>query len=87
MDDKTKRGMIIYFTDGSKKVLEFPQQIAEGDVAAAAKMKEALEARHLVLEADGALLVIPFENVKYVQIYPAPKKLPGGVIKGASFKD
>ena len=83
----TKRGMIIYFTDGSKKVLEFPQQIAEGDVAAAAKMKEALEARHLVLEADGALLVIPFETVKYVQIYPAPKKLPGGVIKGASFKD
>ena len=87
MDDKTKRGMIIYFTDGSKKVLEFPQQIADSDVAAAAKMKEALEARHLVLEADGALLVIPFENVKYVQIYPAPKKLPGGVIKGASFKD
>jgi hypothetical protein len=83
----TRRGMIIYFTDGSKKVLEFPQQIAEGDVAAAAKMKEALEARHLVLEADGALLVIPFENVKYVQIYPAPKKLPAGVIKGASFKD
>jgi hypothetical protein len=83
----TKRGMIIYFTDGSKKVLEFPQQIAESDVAAAAKMKEALEARHLVLEADGALLVIPFENVKYVQIYPAPKKLPAGVIKGASFKD
>ena len=83
----TRRGMIIYFTDGSKKVLEFPQQIAEGDVAAAAKMKEALEARHLVLEADGALLVIPFENVKYVQIYPAPKKLPAGIIKGASFKD
>ena len=83
----TKRGMIIYFTDGSKKVLEFPQQIAEGDVAAAAKMKEALEARHLVLEADGALIVIPFENIRYLQAYPAPKKLPGYAIKGASFKD
>jgi len=87
MNEKEKRGMIIHFTDGTKKVLEFPQQIADGDVAAAAKMKEALEARHIVIEADGALIVIPFESVKYVQIYPAPKKLPSGVIKGASFKD
>jgi hypothetical protein len=82
-----KRGMIIHFTDGTKKVVEFPQQIADSDATAAAKIKEALEARHLVLEAEGALVLIPFENVKYVQVYPAPKKLPAGVIKGASFKD
>ena len=48
---------------------------------------EALEARKLVIEAEGALIVIPFENVKYLQVYPAPKKLPAGVIRGASFKD
>jgi hypothetical protein len=82
-----KRGMIIHFTDGTKKTLEFPQQLAEGDANAAAKIKEALEARHLTLEAEGALIVIPLENVKYLQVYPAPKKLPSGVIKGASFKD
>jgi len=82
-----KRGMIIHFMDGSKKLLEFPQQVADADVAAAAKIKEALEARHLLIEADGALIVIPFENVKYLQAYPAPKKLPANVIRGASFKD
>ncbi len=82
-----KRGLIIHFTDGTKKVLEFPQQVADDDVAAAAKLKEALEARHLVIQAEGALVVIPFENVKYLQVYPAPKKLPAGVIRGASFKD
>jgi hypothetical protein len=87
MDDKPKRSMIIHFIDGSKKVLEFPQQIADSDAAAAAKIKEALESRHLVLEAEGALLVIPFENVKYIQSFPAPKKLPAGVIRGATFKD
>ena len=87
MAETSKRGMIIHFTDGSRKTLEFPQQMADADSTAALRIKDALEARHLVLEADGALLVIPFENVKYVQIYPAPKKLPGGVIKGASFKD
>ena len=82
-----KRGIIIHFMDGSKKTLEFPQQVADADVAAAAKIKEALEARHLVIEAEGALVVIPFENVKYLQAYPAPKKLPANVIRGASFKE
>jgi hypothetical protein len=82
-----KRGLIIHFIDGSKKLLEFPQQIADADVAAAAKIKEALEARHLVIEAEGALVVIPFENVKYLQVYPAPKKLPSNVIRGASFRE
>lgn len=82
-----KRGLIIHFMDGTKKVLEFPQQVADSDVTAAARLKEALEARHLVIQAEGALIVIPFENVKYLQVYPAPKKLPAGVIRGASFKD
>jgi len=82
-----KRGMLIHFMDGSKKLLEFPPQLAEGDATAAAKIKEALEARHLVLEADGAMIVIPFEAVKYVQIYPSPKKLPAYAIRGASFRD
>ena len=82
-----KRGIIIHFMDGSKKLLEFPQQVADNDASAAAKLKEALEARHIVIEAEGALVVIPFENVKYLQVYPAPKKLPAGVIRGASFKD
>ena len=82
-----KRGIIIHFMDGSKKLLEFPQQVADSDASAAAKLKQALEARKLVIEAEGALIVIPFENVKYLQVYPAPKKLPAGVIRGASFKD
>ena len=82
-----ERRMIIHFVDGSKKLLEFPQQIADNDAQQAATLKEALDARHLVLEAEGALIVIPFESVKYLQVHPAPKKLPAGVIRGASFKD
>jgi hypothetical protein len=87
MSEKEKRGMIIYFTDGTKKVLEFPQQLADGDANLAEKLKGMLEARNLTIEADGALVVIPLENVKYIQSYPAPKKLPPGVIRGATFKD
>jgi hypothetical protein len=83
---KANRGITIHFTDGTKKLLEFPQQVADTDVAAAARLKEALEARHLVIEAEGALIVVPFENVKYLQVYPAPKKLPAYAIRGATFK-
>jgi hypothetical protein len=81
------RRLIIHFTDGSKKVVEFPQQVPDADATMAARLKEALESRHLVIEADGALVVIPFENIRYLQSYPAPKKLPGYAIKGASFRD
>jgi len=79
-----KRGMIIHFTDGTKKVLEFPQQVADTDANAAARIKDALDARHLTLEAEGALIVIPLENVKYLQVYPSPAKLPDYIIKGAT---
>jgi hypothetical protein len=82
-----QRRLIIHFVDGSRKLLEFPQQISDSDGAMAARIKDALEARHLVIEADGALIVIPFENIRYLQAYPAPKKLPSYAIKGASFKD
>ena len=82
-----KRGILIHFMDGSKKLLEFPQQVADGDASAGAKLKDALDAGKLVNEAEGAFIVIPFDNDKYVQVYPAPKKLPAGVIRGASFKD
>jgi hypothetical protein len=87
MNDKDKRGMIIHFTDGTKKVLEFPQQLADNDASLAEKLRAILSGRNLTIEAEGALIVIPLENVKYIQSYPAPKKLPAGVIRGASFKD
>ena len=79
-----KREMTIHYMDGSKMKLDFPQQ-ASSESAQVIKLKEALSARHLVVEVDGALLVIPFENIKYVQAYPAPAKLPENAIRAASF--
>jgi hypothetical protein len=87
MNEKQKRSMIIHFNDGSKKLLEFPTPVPDSDANLAARVKEALDARHLVLEADGALLVIPVESIKYLQSFPAPTKLPAYAIKGATVKD
>jgi hypothetical protein len=68
-------------------VLVFPTPVPDSDANLAARLKEALDARHLVLEADGALVVIPVESIKYLQSFPAPKKLPAYAIKGVRFKD
>ena len=84
---KDKRSMNVHFIDGSIKLLEFPAPVADNDANLAARLKEALDARQLILEVDGALVVIPVESIKYLQSYPAPKKLPAYAIKGATFKD
>ncbi len=79
-----KRELTIHYMDGSQMKLDFPVQ-ATNESAQVIKLRELLAARHVVVEADGALLIIPFENIKYIQAYPAPKQLPENAIGAASF--
>jgi hypothetical protein len=72
----------IFFMDGSKMVLSWPRQ-ANDPTMAATQVKSALENDKLTVEVDGSLIVIPMRNVKYIQVSPAPEKLPGGVVRGA----
>ena len=79
-----KRGVTIHFNDGSKISLDFPRQ-TENEAAAQLRFDDVLKNRYMLFEADGALLMIPFENVRYVQLYPAPKEISGHTyIRGAS---
>ena len=87
MNQNQKRTMSIHFNDGSSKLFEFPTPVADSDHSLASRIKEALDARHLVLEADGSLVVIPTESIKYLKSYPAPGKLPAYAIRGGSFHD
>ncbi|HSC95023.1 MAG TPA: hypothetical protein VLC73_08635 [Burkholderiales bacterium] len=81
---KDKRGMTIYFNDGSKISLDFPKQ-SPNEAAAMLKLDDVLKKRYMLFEADSTFLMIPFENVRYVQLYPAPDSVQGHTyIKGAS---
>lgn len=71
-----KRGVSIFFNDGSKITLDFPKQ-SPNEAAAQMKFEDVLKKRYVMFEADGALLLFPFENIKYIQLYPAPEKVPG----------
>jgi hypothetical protein len=78
-----KRGLTIYFMDGSTMKIDFPKQAPDDNIAAI-KIKDILAQRQLLCEVDGTFLVFPFENIKYVVSYPAPGKLPAHTIQGAS---
>lgn len=78
-----KRGVVVHFTDGSKMQFEFPPQ-ADNIYGAMIKLKEVIKDRQLMFEVDGGLLLLPFENIKYVHVYPVPTdKLPPNIIEGA----
>lgn len=84
---KDRRGITIFFNDGSKVSLDFPRQ-SPNEIAAMLKLNDVLKKRYMLFEADSTFLMVPFENVKYVQVYPAPAEVSGHTyIKGASIKD
>ena len=84
---KDRRGITIHFNDGSKVSMDFPRQ-TPSEIAAMLKLNDVLKKRYMLFEADSTFLMVPFENVKYVQVYPAPAEIPGQTyIKGANIKD
>ena len=79
-----KRGVTIHFNDGTKLSLDFPRQTAN-EAAVLLKLDDVLKKRYMLFEVESTLMMIPFENVRYVQLYPAPPEIPGHTyIKGAS---
>lgn len=78
-----QRGITVYFNDGTSMKIDFPKQVAN-DIAAGMRLKEIFAAKQLLAEVDGALIVIPFDSIKYVVAHPAPPTLPEYTIKGAS---
>lgn len=80
-----KRFLTIHFIDGSKLSLTFPQQ-GDDFTQIASRVQRALDANQLAIEIDGELFVVPMNNVKYLQVNPAPEKLPDTVIRCGALK-
>lgn len=80
-----KRNMVIHFMDGTKVAYDFPQQVEEQMVTS--RMAKLLEQQYVVIEADGAMCFYPVNNIKSIQLYPIPSKLPDYVIQGAESVD
>ncbi len=75
--------MSVFFLDGTRASFEYPQQAGADQAAIVATVRKAIESERLVLEVDGDLVVVPIRSVKYVQVSPAPRHLPSGILRGA----
>jgi len=73
----------IYFMDKTKLTLRWPRQAGNDPIEIASTVKKALESDRIMAEVEGRLLIIPVRNVKYIEVSPAPPKLPKGVLLGA----
>jgi hypothetical protein len=80
-----KKFLTIHFTDGTKMSVDFPKQ-DEFAYQVVKKIKDALDASQLAIEVGNELFVIPMNSIKYLQMSPAPKKLPDIVIRDATLK-
>jgi len=81
-----QRGMTIHFMDGTQMRVTFPRQVTHEE-SALVRLERMLEKNVMLIETEGALLAIPFSNIKYVQVYPAPAALPDYVVRQASIGD
>ena len=84
MVDGIARTLIIRYTDGTEQLFTFPNQAAD-PFTLGERVQEVLSGRHLLLEVEGRLVVIPYENVKTMEISPPPEKLPPSVIRNVEF--
>ena len=76
-----KRFLTVHFVDGSKLSVSFPQQVTD-PTRMASMVEKALDAKQLAIDVGGELMVVPVNNIKYLQVYPTPEKLPDTVIRG-----
>ena len=84
MTKALERGLNIHFIDGSSVSVEFPTQ-TEDQYRRKMLLDECLKKRVLIIEGEGTLHLVPFENIKYMSVFPAPEGLGAGVIKGGKF--
>lgn len=84
MTERKKGILAIRFNDGTEERFEYARA-PQDDVNLAARIEEALKAHYLLVEMEGKLVVYPFHNIKAIEVFPPPEKLPRVVIKKARF--
>jgi hypothetical protein len=82
-----ERGLSIQFIDGTFLKVAFPLQ--EDKYKRTLMLEEVLRKRALLVEAEGGIRCIPFDNIKDINIYPVAAAEVGalGLITGAQISE
>ena len=84
------RILTLHFIDGSKLQFEFPEQ-APNAAARQLKLADFMTSKHVVIEAEGSVMIFPVANIKYMALSLPDTKGAGGAlpkhaIKGARIR-
>ena len=60
-----ERALTLHFVDGSKISFDFDEQTGNAH-ARKIKLDDFLSGQHLVVEAEGSVLIFPVANIKYM---------------------
>ena len=84
------RILTLHFIDGSKLQFDFPEQ-APNAAARQIKLADFMTSKHVVVEAEGSVMIFPVANIKYMALSLPDAKGAGGAlprhaIKGARIR-
>ena len=87
MEKTPERGLSIQFIDGTCVKVSFP--LHEDKYKRTLMVEEVLKKRALLIEAEGGIRCIPFENIKCINIFPVAAAEVGGLglITGAEISE
>ena len=85
MSDDIKVKMIVKLVDGTIERYSFKRQMTDEDThVLMKKIQGLLEAKHLIIDLDSKIQIIPMDNILTIEVEPAPVALPSNCIRGAS---
>ena len=83
MTDTRRAKLIIRYVNGQSNTLVFSQIVGAAD--AMKRIEEAMDAQCLVLELEDRAMLIPLHQIKSLEVFPAPEKLPKYTLRSVSF--
>jgi hypothetical protein len=83
MSGENKKFCTITFMDGKKIQFRFQPIRNEEDPTLGMAVEKLANSQSLVFELEEKLMFVPMNNVRTVEVSPAPAKLPANIIRGA----
>ena len=74
MKDTNMASAKICYTDGSEIHIEYERSEEVGSIAS--RIEKAIESNEVLIELEDRLLIIPLNNLKYIEVAPSPPRLP-----------
>ncbi len=72
----------ISFLDGTQLKVVWDKR-EDATMRSASLIEKVLNSESFALELEGRLVIVPIQNVRTIEVRPAPVKLPATVVRGA----